>query len=94
MLARVFFLFTLLVLFQAAGGAAPDTTKSPSACYCRPVKNVGGDGNGQCDLCEENKQLLQVVNDITKELATIKDQISKLQPRKYIATSPNCIIMV
>ncbi|KAL9978961.1 hypothetical protein ACROYT_G016546 [Oculina patagonica] len=79
MMARAFLpIFTLLVLFQA-GGAAGDTNKSPSACYCRPVINVGVNGNGQCDLCEGNKQLLQEVNDLKKDLATIKDQISKMQ---------------
>lgn len=63
----VFPIFTLLVLFQA-GGAAGDTNKSPPACYCSPVINIG------------NNQLLQAVNDLRKEVAAIKDQISKLQP--------------
>ena len=66
-------IFTLLVLFQA-GSAARDN-KSLSACHCRPVINVAVDGNGQCDLCEGNNQLLQEVNDLKKELAAIKDQI-------------------
>ena len=74
MMAGAFFpIFTLLVLFQA-GSAARDN-KSPSACQCRPVINVAVDGNDQCDLCEGNNQLLQEVDDLKKELATIKDQI-------------------
>ncbi|KAL9978962.1 hypothetical protein ACROYT_G016548 [Oculina patagonica] len=82
MMARLFFpIFTLLVLLQA-GGAAGDTNESPHACHCSPVINVPVNGNGQCDLCEGNKQLLQAVNDLKKELATIKDQISQIKPDK------------
>ena len=78
MMARVTFLiFTLLVLFQAGNA-------SPSACHCSPVINIGGNGNGQCDLCEGNNQVLKEVNDLKKELATLKDQISKITPGKYI----------
>ena len=74
MMAGAFYpIFTLLVLFQA-GSAARDN-KSPSACHCRPVINVGMDGNEQCDLCEGNNQLLQEVNELKKELASVKDQI-------------------
>ena len=63
-------IFTLLVLFQAGSAARDD--KSPSACHCRPVINVVGD---QCDLCEGNNKLLQELDDLKKELATIKDLI-------------------
>jgi len=74
MMAGVFFpILSLLVLFQA--GSAVRDNKSPSACHCRPVINVAVDGNDQCDLCEGNNQLLQEVNELKKELATIKDQI-------------------
>ena len=74
MMAGAFFsIFILLVLFQA--GSAGRDNSSPSACHCRPVINVAVDGNDQCDLCEGNNQLLQEVNDLKKELATIKDQI-------------------
>jgi len=74
MMAEAFFpIFTLLVLFQA--GSASHDNKSPSACHCRPVINVAVDGNEQCDLCEGNNQLLQEVNELKKELASIKDQI-------------------
>ena len=66
-------IFTLLVVFQA-GSAARDS-KSPSACHCRPVINVAVDGNDQCDLREGNNQLLQKVNELKEELASIKDQI-------------------
>jgi len=69
----VFPIFTLLVLFQA--GSVARENKSPSACHCRPVINVAVDGNDQCDLCEGNNQLLREVNELKKELATIKDQI-------------------
>lgn len=82
MASVVFPIFTLLVILFQAGCAAGDTSESPSACYCRPVINVGVNSTGQCDLCEGNKQLLQEVNDLKKELAAIKDQISKLQPGK------------
>ena len=76
MLPGTFFLiYTLLVLFQA-GSTARDN-KSPSACHCRPQINVAVDayGNDQCDLCEGSTQLLQKVNELKKELATIKNQI-------------------
>ena len=74
MMARALFpIYTLLVLLQA-GSAACDN-ESPSACYCRPQINVAVDGNNQCDLCEGNNQLLQEINELKKELATIKDQI-------------------
>ena len=74
MIAGAFFpIFTLLVLLQA--GCEARDNKSPSACHCRPVINVAVDGNDQCDLCEGNNQLLQEVNELKKEMATIKDQI-------------------
>ena len=73
MVGGFFPIFTLLVLFQA-GSAARDN-KSPSACHCRPQINVAVDSNDQCDLCQGNKQLLQEVNELKKELALIKDQI-------------------
>ena len=74
MMAGAFFsILILLVLFQ--DGSAADDNKSPSACHCRPVINVAVDGNNQCDLCEGNNQLLQEINELKKELATIKDQI-------------------
>ena len=77
MKARVFFpIFTLLLLFQARG-AARDTNKSPSSCFCSPVINVGASGNGQCDLCEGNNQLLQEVKDLKKELAEGNNQLLK-----------------
>ncbi|XP_078364409.1 neuronal pentraxin-2-like [Oculina patagonica] len=80
MMARVFFpIFTLLFAFQA-GSTNNQPQTSPSACYCRPVINVSVDGNGQCDLCEGNKQLLQELNDLKNELATIKNQISQIHP--------------
>lgn len=80
MVAGSFFqIFTLLVLFQA-GRSKSAASASPSACHCRPVINVSVDGNGQCDLCDGNNQLLQEVNDLKKELATVKDQISQIQP--------------
>ena len=65
-------IFTLLVVFQV-GSTALDN-KSPSVCHCRPIINVDGD---QCDLCEGNNKLLQEVNDLKKELATIKDLIQE-----------------
>ena len=70
-------MLTLLVLFQS-GVANLDTDKSPSACYCQPVINVSGDGKGQCDLCKENKQLLQEVNDLKKELTTLTHQLRQI----------------
>ena len=73
MVGAFFSIFTLLVLFQA--GSAAGDKKSPSACHCRPQINVAVDSNDQCDLCEGNNQLLQEVNELKKELATIKDQI-------------------
>ena len=81
MMATVYFpIFTLLVLFQLqVGNAARDNSKSPSACHCSPVIKVGVTGNGQCDLCEGNNQLLQEVKDLKKELATIKSQISQME---------------
>lgn len=76
MIARVVLqMFTLLVLFQA-GVANLDTDKSPSACHCQPVINVSGEG--QCDLCKGNKQLLQEVNDLKKELTTLTDQLRQI----------------
>jgi len=79
MVAGSFFqIFTLLVLFQAERSKSA-TSASPSACHCRPVINVSP-GNGQCDLCDGNNQLLQEVNDLKKELATVKDQIRQTQP--------------
>ena len=78
MMAKVVFpIFTLLVLFQV-GNAVRDN-KSPSACHCSPVIKVGVNGNGQCDLCEGNNQLLQEVKDLKKELAEIKSQISQIE---------------
>lgn len=84
-MARVFFpILTLLVLFQAGlGGADSNSGTSPFSCHCRPVINVSVDGNGQCDLCDESSKLLQKVNDLKKELATIKNKISQIQPGKY-----------
>ena len=70
---------TLIVVFQA-GRSTIATSTSPSACHCRPVINVSVDGDGQCDLCDGNSQLLQEVNDLKNELATIKNQISQIHP--------------
>ena len=82
MMTRVVFpIFSLLVLFHA-GGAAGDTNKSPSACHCSPVINIGKNGHGQCDLCEGNNQVLKEVNDLKKELSTMKNQISQIKPGK------------
>ena len=60
MMARVFVL--ILALFVLFGDASSTANPSPSACHCRPVINVAVDGNGQCDLCATNKQLLQEVD--------------------------------
>lgn len=80
MVAGSFFkIVTLIVLFRAARPTSAAST-SPSACPCRPVINVSVDGVGQCDLCDGNSQLLQEVNDLKKELASIKNQISQIQP--------------
>ena len=76
MIPKVFFLlFTLLLHSQAEG--ATRNNKSPSVCHCRPVINVSVDDKGQCDLCKGNNQLLQEVDDLKKELATIKDQVQQ-----------------
>ena len=84
MVTKSFFqIIALLVVLFQAGLATSDTNKTPStSCHCRPVINVSVDGNGQCDLCDENSKLLQEVNDLKKELATIKNQISQIQPIK------------
>ena len=80
MVARSSFqIVTLLVLFQT-GRSTSATSASPPAYHCQqnsPVINIYG---LQCDLCDGNKQLLQEVNDLKKELAAIKDQISQIQP--------------
>lgn len=82
MMTRVFFsVFTLHVLFQA-GGAESDTNKTPSACHCRPAINVAVDTNGQCDLGEENNQLLEEVKDLRTELEAMRNQISQIKPGK------------
>ena len=82
MISRLFFpVFILLVLFQV-GNAVRDNNKSPSACHCSPVISVGVNGNGQCDLCEGNNQLLQEVKDLKNELAEIKSQINQIRPGK------------
>ena len=84
MMARfVLPIFAFLVLFQTVS-AVGDIKKSPSACYCRPVINVGVDSNGQCDLCEGNSQLLQEMSDLKKDLAAIKNQVSQIQTGKYM----------
>ena len=80
MMARV--LVLILALFVLFGDASSTANPSPSACYCRPVINVAVDGNGQCDLCATNKQLLQEVNDLKKQLETVKNRISQIQPGK------------
>ena len=81
MMVRVFFpIFTLFAMFQAGGASNYGSKKSPSTCHCRPVINVSVGGTGQCDLCEGNKQLIKEVDDLKKELATIKDLISQMQP--------------
>lgn len=79
MIARVVFgIFTLLALFQA-GVANFHTNKSSSACNCQPVINVSVDGN--TDSC--NKQLLQEVKDLKKQLTTITEQLREIiQPGK------------
>ena len=75
------FLSLLLALFILFGDANSTDNPSTSACHCRPVINVAVEGN-QCDLCAANKQLLQEVNNMKKELETIKNQISTIQPGK------------
>ena len=79
MIARVVFgIFTLLALFQA-GVTNFHTNKSSSACNCQPVIKVSVDGN--TDSC--NKQLLQEVNDLKKQLTTITEQLRQIiQPGK------------
>lgn len=83
MATRSFFKIVTLLVLLKAGLTTSDTNTSPSACHCRPVINVSVDGNGQCDLCDGNNQLLQEINDLKKELATIKNQISQIQPGMY-----------
>jgi len=68
-----------LALFALFRYANSTNNPSLSACYCRPVINVAIEGN-QCDLCAANKQLLQEVNGLKKELETIKNRISTTQP--------------
>jgi len=75
------FLSLLLALFILFGDANSTDNPSTSACHCRPVINVAVEGN-QCDLCAANKQLLQEVNNMKKELETVKNQISTIQPGK------------
>jgi len=71
-----------LALFALFRYANSTNNPSLSACYCRPVINVAIEGN-QCDLCAANKQLLQEVNGLKKELETIKNRISTTQPGKW-----------
>ena len=71
----------ILALFALFGYANSTNSPSLSACHCRPVINVAIEGN-QCDLCDANKQLLQEVNGLKKELETIKNRISTTQPGK------------
>ena len=76
------FLSLLLALFILFGDANSTDNPSTSACHCRPVINVAVEGN-QCDLCAANKQLLQEVHNMKKELETVKNQISTIQPGKW-----------
>ena len=71
----------ILALFLFLRDTNSTDNSSPSACHCRPVINVAMEGN-QCDLCAANKQLQQEVNDLKKELETIKNRISTIQPGK------------
>ena len=67
----------LLALFVLLGDANITNNPSTSACHCRPVINVAVESN-QCKLCAANKQLLQEVNSLKKELETTKNRISIL----------------
>ena len=71
----------ILALFVLLGYANSTNNPFLSACHCRPVINVALEGN-QCDLCASNKQLQQEVNDLKKEVETIKNRISTIQPGK------------
>ena len=80
------FFSLILALFVLFGDVNSTDNPSSSACHCRPVRNIalggGGEGWNQCDLCAKNKQLLQELKGLEKELETIKNRLSATLPVK------------
>lgn len=82
-MARGLFFLVLVAVFVLFGDTNSSNDLSPSACHCRPVINLAVDGS-QCDLCAENQKLQQEMISLKKELETVKNRISQIQPGKRL----------
>ena len=78
----------LAVLFVPFAEAHKSDNVAPSACYCTPTISVAMEGN-KCDLCKGNQKLEQDIADLRRELYTIQNGSSPIQPGNYPATALN-----
>ena len=69
----------LCLLFFSEAHKSSDLT--PSACHCSPMISVAVEGD-KCDLCKANKQLQQDIDHLRKEIETVKNRSSQIQPGK------------
>ena len=76
----LYFLF-LAVVFVSSSEAHKSSDLTPSACHCNPTINVAVGGE-KCNLFEANKQLQQDIDLLRKELETVKNRSSQIQPGK------------
>ena len=76
----LYFLF-IAVMFAFFSEAHKSSDLTPSACHCSPTINVAVEGE-KCDLCKANKQLQRDIDHLTKEIETVKNRSSQIQPGK------------
>lgn len=74
----LYFLF-IAVVFASLSEAHKSSDLTPSACHCSPTINVAVEGD-KCDLCKANKQLQQDIDHLRKEIETVKNRSSQIQP--------------
>ncbi|XP_068690536.1 neuronal pentraxin receptor-like [Montipora foliosa] len=79
-MANVGLYFLLIaVAFASFSEAQKPSDLTLSACHCSPTIKVSVEGD-KCDLCEANKQLQQDIDHLRKELQTVKNRSSQIQP--------------
>ena len=74
----LYFLF-ITVAFASFSEAYKSSDLTPSTYHCSPTIKLSVEGD-KCDLCEANKKLQQDIDDLRKELATMKNRSGQIQP--------------
>ena len=77
----------LLLLAAVFLSFAEAHESSPTACHCSPVVSLSMRDAEKCDLCEATKKLQLHMNDMRKELESMKNQSNQTQPGKKIVSN-------